>query len=394
RRHVRVVRRMGGADPALGDHLPQRGPLAALADRRRGRARALWWASADGGGRRQPGRDLGARWSDHRARAGGQGARRSTWPDVAVGALDTPGPVVRRHGGAVHAGRGKCRGHRRIRLRAAVPRGLPAGAGRRCRRLLAAQARFRGSGHRYRIRRCILHLRRISPDRRGDRIWLQRCRAGADQLWRDDCVGHRRNGKRRAGNAAPARRHAKDPGMTTLAAFCARTGIGEAAVRQALDARAAHDDAPWYMQAVLGIGAWVTAIAALLFAGAVMDLVFGIDEPNLAVAIVGAVVFGASLWLLHHRPEGAFTAHAAVAFATAGTLLAAAGIGMPEEGVWAAAAVTLPFAAAAIWQQRSLLLQFLIVSVALILAILAVWDHWSDVISDLPAIFAPFGVAL
>ena len=182
--------------------------------------------------------------------------------------------------------------------------------------------------------------------------------------------------------------------MTTLAAFCARTGIGEAVVRQALDARAAHDDAPWYMQAVLGIGAWVTAIAALLFAGAVMDLVFGIDEPNLAVAIVGAVVFGASLWLLHHRPEGAFTAHAAVAFATAGTLLAAAGIGMPEESVWAAAAVTLPFAAAAIWQQRSLLLQFLIISAALILAILAVWDHWSDVISDLPAIFAPFGVAL
>ena len=130
------------------------------------------------------------------------------------------------------------------------------------------------------------------------------------------------------------------------------------------------------MQMVLGIGAWITAIAALFFVGVVMDLVLDIDEPDLAVAVIGAMVFVASLWLLHHRPEGAFTAHAAVAFATAGTLLAAAGVGVPERSLWLAAVATLPFAAAAIWQQRSLLLQFLVVSVALILGILAAWDHW------------------
>jgi hypothetical protein len=182
--------------------------------------------------------------------------------------------------------------------------------------------------------------------------------------------------------------------MTALLAFCARTGIDEAAARRALNARAPHDEAPWYMQAVLGIGAWVTAIAGLAFTWAVMDLGFGVDEPNLAVAIVGAIVFAASVWLLHHRPEGAFTAHAAVAFATAGALLVAAGIGVPAKSVWAAAAATLPFAAAAIWQQRSLLLQFLVVSVALILGMIAVWDEWEHMIADLPAICVPFGVAL
>ena len=68
------------------------------------------------------------------------------------------------------------------------------------------------------------------------------------------------------------------------------------------------------------------------------------------------------------RPDGAFTAHAAVAFATAGTLLAAAGCWRAgREASWLAAVAALPFAAAAIWQQRSLLLQFLIVSIALIL---------------------------
>ena len=58
------------------------------------------------------------------------------------------------------------------------------------------------------------------------------------------------------------------------------------------------------------------------------------------------------------------------------------------------AVATLPFAAAAIWQQRSLLLQFLVVSVALILVTVAAWDHWDELIVDLPAIFVPLGVAL
>jgi hypothetical protein len=182
--------------------------------------------------------------------------------------------------------------------------------------------------------------------------------------------------------------------VTQLAAFCARVGIDEAAARLALEARSVRDNAPWYMQVVLGIGAWITAIAALFFVGVLMELVFEIDEPDLAVAIVGTVAFAASVWLLHHRPDGAFTAHAAVAFATAGTLLAAAGLAVPEESLRIAATATLPFAAVAIWQQRSPLLQFLIVSIALILGMVAAWDHWHDPIADLPALLIPMGVVL
>ncbi|MEZ5830406.1 MAG: DUF4401 domain-containing protein [Dongiaceae bacterium] len=182
--------------------------------------------------------------------------------------------------------------------------------------------------------------------------------------------------------------------MTTLTAFCARVGIDEEAARQALAARSPRDEAPWYMQAVLGFGAWVTAIAALFFVGVMMVLVFDVEEPNFAVAVVGMIIFVASLRLLHSRPEGAFAAHIAVAFAAAGTLLAAAGIGAPEDSLWLASIATLPFAAAAIWQQRSLLLQFLVVSAALILIMLAVWDDWNDRIGDLPALLIPCGTAL
>jgi len=182
--------------------------------------------------------------------------------------------------------------------------------------------------------------------------------------------------------------------MTVLAAFCARTGIDQAAACRLLDAGKMREESPWYMQAVLGIGAWVTAIASLFFAWAVLDLGFGIDEPNLVVAIIGAIVFALSLWLLHRWPDGAFVSHTAVALATAGTLLVAAGIGVAANSMGQAAAATLPFAAVAIWQQRSLVLQFLIVSVAVILADLAVWDHWEHVIADLPAICIPAGAAL
>lgn len=181
--------------------------------------------------------------------------------------------------------------------------------------------------------------------------------------------------------------------MTELSAFCARAGIDETAARTALEARV-REDAPWYMQLVLGIGAWITAVAALFFVGIVMDLVLDIDEPDVVVAILGAAIFVASLWLLRHRPRGAFTAHAAVAFATAGTLLTAAGVGVPTESLGWAAVAALPFAAASIWQQRSLLLQFLVVSVALMLVTIAAWDHWDKLVVDLPAIFVPLGVAL
>jgi hypothetical protein len=171
-------------------------------------------------------------------------------------------------------------------------------------------------------------------------------------------------------------------------------GIDEPAARKVLIAGVLHIRQPWYMQAVLGIGAWITAVAGLFFVWAVMDLVFGVDEPDLAVALVGTLVFTGSLWLLHRRPQGAFLAHAAVAFAMAGTLLAAAGVGVPAESLCQAAAATLPFCALAIWQQRSALLQFLVVSIALVLATLAAWDHWNHVIAGLPAACIPIGAAL
>ncbi len=178
-----------------------------------------------------------------------------------------------------------------------------------------------------------------------------------------------------------------------VAAFCARMGIDEATARAALDA-GARDDGPWYIQAVLGGGARVTAIAALVSVGLFMDLVLGIDEPDAFIAALGVALFLGSLWLLHGRADGPFASHIAVAFATAGMLLAVAGIGFPAESLWVAAIAALPFAAAATWQRRSGLLQFLLVSVVLILWIVAAWDHLDRPMADLSALTMPVGTAL
>lgn len=182
--------------------------------------------------------------------------------------------------------------------------------------------------------------------------------------------------------------------MTSLFSFCERLGIDPEIARRELAARSGAAEAPWYMQAVLGVGAWITAIAALFFVGLVMNLVLDIDEPNAFIALVGIVLFGFSLNLLRRRPDGAFTGHMAVAFAVAGTLLTAAGAGFPAESVLVAALVTLPFAASAIWLQRSALLQFLITSVALILVMVAVWEQADRLVGDLAAITVPAGAAL
>lgn len=177
-----------------------------------------------------------------------------------------------------------------------------------------------------------------------------------------------------------------------LADFCARMGIDEAAARGALGARG-RDDTPWYMQVVLGLGAWVTVIATLFFVALFMEFILDIDEPDIVIAVMGVALFGASLWLLRRWADGPFTSHMAIAFAMAGMLMAVAGIGVPAESLWVAAIAALPFAAAGLWQ-RSSLLQFLLVSVALVLWIVASWDHWDRLVADLSAVTMPIGVAL
>ena len=182
--------------------------------------------------------------------------------------------------------------------------------------------------------------------------------------------------------------------MTNLTELCARFAIDPAAAQTALSASAQHDHAPWYMQVVLGIGAWITVIAGLFFAWAVMDLGFGVEEPNVVVAVVGAAMFGGGYSLLQRGQIGAFRGHLAIALCLCGAVLAVGGVGVPSESLWVATLAALAFLAAAIWQQRSGLLQFLLASFAIALALSALWDDWEGAISDLPAIAVPVGACL
>lgn len=180
--------------------------------------------------------------------------------------------------------------------------------------------------------------------------------------------------------------------MTTLGVLCARVGLDAAAARQALSSTSGHET-PWYVQVILGLGAWLTALAVIAFVAAFMHFVLGVDEPGAAAALLGAVLFGLALaLLLKHR--GVFAAHLAIAGSTAGAAVAAVGIGVEAESLWAAAGATAPFAVVAIWQQREPLLQFLLSGLTLMIAVAALLDHEEELVLDVVALGAPLGLWL
>lgn len=189
--------------------------------------------------------------------------------------------------------------------------------------------------------------------------------------------------------------------MMALSQFCQRFGLDEQMVSQTLAAQAKEhdDDSPWYMQALLGIGAWVTAIAALVFVGFLLAMA-GMEEPSIAVSLLGLVLFGFSLSLLRKPSTGPFVGHMAIAFAVAGAALTAFGFGAEADdsigsdaAIWVATLVSFPLAAAAIWC-RSLLLQFLISSMALGLLVAAIYSDAEGLVTDLVALVTPIGLWL
>ncbi len=148
------------------------------------------------------------------------------------------------------------------------------------------------------------------------------------------------------------------------------------------------------MQMVLGIGAWITAIAALFFVGVVMDLVLDIDEPNLVVAVVGAM-------RIRRKP---------VAAATAGPMARSQRTprwhSRPRARCWprrvrraGGEALGGRSRNPAVCRRRDLAATIAAAAVPDGLdrahpRHLAAWDHWDDLVVDLPAIFIPVGVAL
>jgi hypothetical protein len=176
--------------------------------------------------------------------------------------------------------------------------------------------------------------------------------------------------------------------------LCARLAIDPAAARAALD-RSRHDDEPpWYVQLVLGLGAWITALAGLAFSAMFFIEVLGIEDPGLGVSLLGVLLFGLAYWLLWRRRPGEFVSQLLIATALCGAGLGVVGIGAETENLPLALLASLPFLAASILAGRSLLLQFLLCGFSIGLAVLWAFDDLPIAALDLMALSLPLGAFL
>jgi uncharacterized membrane protein len=184
--------------------------------------------------------------------------------------------------------------------------------------------------------------------------------------------------------------------MTDLPQFCSAFGIEEAAARRTID-RDGDDSAhaaPWYVQVILGIGAWITGVAIILFVAALLFLGFDYDEPDGGTAAIGAVLFIAGLILgMRRRPFG-FMAQFYCALAAAGLFIAAASIGLEQRSLAAGAAVATIGALVVIVASRDPLLQFLASGLAVWLGIASALDGEVPYLIDLLAVGLPIGTLL
>jgi hypothetical protein len=184
--------------------------------------------------------------------------------------------------------------------------------------------------------------------------------------------------------------------MTELASLCTAFGIDAAAARQALADQhgAGQLGAPWYVLAILGVGAWITALAIIGFVAAILFLGFEHEEPDALTAGVGAALFILGLAIgRRHQPLG-FAGQFATALAAAGLIVAAASLGIERESWTAATAVAAIGALAVILQGRDALLQFLCSGLAAWLGVGAAVDADLPHLIDLLSLGLPIGVAL
>lgn len=120
---------------------------------------------------------------------------------------------------------------------------------------------------------------------------------------------------------------------------------------------------PWYVKMVVGIGAWLTAVVAMLLGGAIVLLLLKI-ESALALAVIGAVYLVLGLWLLRQADTGVFKTQMGIATAAAGAALVSGGVAAEAEELWAGLPVSAVIAVVIFLLTTNRTLQFLATALA------------------------------
>lgn len=184
--------------------------------------------------------------------------------------------------------------------------------------------------------------------------------------------------------------------MVELSRLCDALGLDPAAAAGALAEADPQQRPPVYIQALLGVGAWISALLMVGFVLLMIGLVIGGDTTDQmpAALAMGAACFAAAVGLRRAGRAGAFRLQLASALSIAGGGVAAAAILVYTESFWAGAAAAAIGTAAAIFEGRDRPTQFLLAALAIGLVFAALAIDAVPYLTDLAALLGATGVAL
>lgn len=186
--------------------------------------------------------------------------------------------------------------------------------------------------------------------------------------------------------------------MMDLDAFAAAFGIDAAAARRALEEHGARSerDHPWYVQTMLALGSWVTAIVVVALGGFFLNLTFELEGDSFGVglALLGLIFFVSGFFMLLRATGGVFAAHFATAIAAAGQVMAAIGAGIVGDAPWPAALASVPFAVAVAWFLAARALQTISTALTASLVLIALHELAFPFVPEAAALGIVAGAAL
>ncbi len=150
---------------------------------------------------------------------------------------------------------------------------------------------------------------------------------------------------------------------------------------------------PWYMRLVVGLGAWITAVVAMLLGGAIVILLLEI-ESAFALAVIGAIYLALGIWLLRQPDARLFATQLGIATAAAGAALVTIGFAGEAEEVWVAVPVSAAVAVLIFLVTTNKTLQFLAAALVAVVFVINLETENVPFALDIVALATPVGLYL
>jgi hypothetical protein len=186
--------------------------------------------------------------------------------------------------------------------------------------------------------------------------------------------------------------------MINVSSLAETLNVEEAELFQILEEHGDSDEqsGPWYVHAILAIGAWIAGGALIGFAIALCLSAFHLSEPGVALGLIGLFFFAIGLKLLWGDAggNGIFTAQFAVTLSIAGTALIAGGLGIETRSFWWAANLAAFLAVFIAWKVPGLMLQFLASTLAISLVLATLVVNEASYIQTMVSLLLGAGLAL